>query len=138
MATSKLYIIGGITAAVTLTLVLALCLRGSSVTATGAETDASIMFLGNPLVDIVRNTGLGYVLAKGLAPDHEIFKVDSSSYEQSIRDMIAESAADPDAVRVPGGASQNSARFMSYLSELFQDTNKKTVKVAYTGAVGDD
>ena len=94
----------------------------------------SILFFGNPLLDLMKNTGLEYILSHDLKGESEEFAFTLAGFSETKQELLRDLARDETVERVAGGASQNSARVTSYISNRLGEP----IDVAYTGCVGKD
>jgi adenosine kinase len=94
----------------------------------------SVLFFGNPILDIMKDTGVEYILQHDLTPDSEVFEATESLFSDKVRSIFSEFASDSSVETVAGGASQNAARVASYISRVFGEF----MKITYTGAVAKD
>ena len=114
--------------------VFASCLSGAAQLSSSEKSSNSILFFGNPLLDLMKNTGLEYILSHDLRGESEEFQFSLSGYSETKQELLRDLARDPTVERVAGGSSQNSARVTSYISNLLGEP----INVAYTGCVGKD
>ena len=92
------------------------------------------LFFGNPILDLMKETGVEYILQHNLNPDTEEFRFSKSEFPDIVQEIFTDFANDSTVEKVAGGASQNSARVSSYMSRVFGEN----MNVTFTGAVAKD
>ena len=94
----------------------------------------SILFLGNPLLDSMIEGSSSALSTYSLNPDSEPFAHSRGEHQPGHLKFLQWLDGQSGVPKIPGGASQNSARVTSYLSSLFGEK----LQVTFTGAVGKD